>query len=93
MAFLLVLGIIILLVGIYLKYSMQKNIGLLLLVIGIAWLVTFGFYFVLNAVGIYGAQGAEAGFANNIIGVILFVVGIIGIYYIVKKKGALEGGA
>ncbi|MGQ4834654.1 MAG: hypothetical protein ACP6IS_12285 [Candidatus Asgardarchaeia archaeon] len=92
MLFLLVLGIIILVVGVVLKYSMKKNIGLLLLVVGIGWLITFGFYFALNAAGIYGLQGEQAGFANNIIGGLLFILGIIGIYYIVKKKGA-EGGA
>ena len=88
----LVLGIIILVVGAILKFSMKKNIGLVLFLIGIGWLITFGFYFALVAAGIYGAQGPQAGFANNIIGAILFIVGIIGIYFIVKKKGA-GGGA
>jgi len=89
--FLLVLGIIILVVGLVLKFGMKKNFGMLLLVVGIGWLITFGFYFALVAAGVYGLQGAAGGYANNIIGAILFIVGIVGIIYFVKMKGGAGG--
>ncbi|MEQ9716051.1 MAG: hypothetical protein ACTSSP_03845 [Candidatus Asgardarchaeia archaeon] len=91
MMFLLVLGIIILVVGLVLKFGMKKNFGMLLLVVGIGWLITFGFYFALVAAGVYGLQGAAGGYANNIIGAILFIVGIVGIIYFVKMKGGAGG--
>lgn len=89
--FLLVLGIIILIAGFVLKFSMKKNFGMLLLVVGIGWLITFGFYFALVAAGVYGLQGAAGGYVNNIIGAILFIVGIVGIIYFVKMKGGAGG--
>jgi len=70
---------------------MKKNFGMLLLVVGIGWLITFGFYFALVAAGVYGLQGAAGGYANNIIGAILFIVGIVGIIYFVKMKGGAGG--
>lgn len=91
MMFLLVLGIIILVVGLVLKFGMKKNFGMLLLVVGIGWLITFVFYFALVAAGVYGLQGAAGGYANNIIGAILFIVGIVGIIYFVKMKGGAGG--
>lgn len=88
---LLALGILILVLGIALKYGMKNNLGLLLVVVSIGWLFTIGLYYGLVSAGLYGTAGEAGGYVTNIIGILLFVGGILGILYFVKMKGGSGG--
>jgi len=76
-----IMGVVIVIIGIALLLAKKR--GGIVLLIGLLWLFTMALYYGLSAAGIYGTPHI----LNNIIGVIILVVGgALSIYYLNKAR-------
>ncbi len=87
---LLTFSVAVLIIGLIAWLGFKRPSGRALTAMGVGLLVTFAFYFAFTATGIYGKPGAAAGYALNIVGLIVLLLGASTAIYHIKKVRAAE---
>jgi len=80
----LIFSIVILIIGVILTL-LKKPVGKAVTVMGAGLLITFLFYYAFVAAGVYGKPPEKIGYALNILGLIVLVVGAGLAIHVIKK--------